>query len=428
MSDDFVDALLAGFERAPSPYRARHDRRGWAARSTASPAGATAFGHRGARALTWIIGCSGDEPIDADRDWVRRTWEATAPFAAGGVYVNALDEGRPVRDAYADEVWERLVAVKRRYDPDGAFSGNGIGRSEPLARGVRGRLGAAAHAELGEHAADVVLGGLGRDHQPLGDLGVRQAGGDEAEHLALARRQLVALAAGRAAPARAEAAQQRGRLVGVAARAEALEGVARRARAGERQRRARAGLHARERQPRAALLEREAQRGEARRGLAELGLGGGGVTGRAAPRGPRAAQASAARSSRASSSACAAQALAQPAAAPGSPAASATAPRSPSSSSPPRGAVEQRARRARPRRAAGAARRAARAPTGSSSSPSSSCAASSVRPWRSRSPASTASGSARPPPRRAVRPARRSASSSTASARAQSPLRTSTPP
>ena len=88
--------------------------------------GATAFGHRGARALTWFIGCSGDEPIEPAADWVRRTWEATAPFAAPGVYVNALDADRQVREAYADEVWERLVAVKRRYDPDGVFNGNGI--------------------------------------------------------------------------------------------------------------------------------------------------------------------------------------------------------------------------------------------------------------------------------------------------------------
>jgi hypothetical protein len=42
------------------------------------------------------------------------------------VYVNALDEGRPVRDAYADDVWARLVAVKRRYDPEGRFDAHGI--------------------------------------------------------------------------------------------------------------------------------------------------------------------------------------------------------------------------------------------------------------------------------------------------------------
>jgi FAD/FMN-containing dehydrogenase len=58
---------------------------------------------------------------------VRRLSEDTRRFSTGGVYVNALDADRPVRDAYADAIWERLVAVKRRYDPDGAFSGNGIG-------------------------------------------------------------------------------------------------------------------------------------------------------------------------------------------------------------------------------------------------------------------------------------------------------------
>ena len=126
VSDGFVDTLLAGFETAPTPQS--HVMTAWmgGAVDRVKP-GDTAFGHRGACALTWIIGCSGDAPLEATGDWVRRLWDETAPFATGGVYVNALDLDRPVRDAYADEIWERLVAVKRRYDPDGAFSGNGIG-------------------------------------------------------------------------------------------------------------------------------------------------------------------------------------------------------------------------------------------------------------------------------------------------------------
>jgi len=125
VSDDFVDALLAAFLRAPTPEA--HVMTAWmgGAIDRVAP-GATAFGHRGARALTWIIGCSGEEPVDEVASWVRSTWEATRPYASGGVYVNALDAERPVREAYSDEVWERLLAVKRRYDPDGAFSGNGI--------------------------------------------------------------------------------------------------------------------------------------------------------------------------------------------------------------------------------------------------------------------------------------------------------------
>jgi hypothetical protein len=40
--------------------------------------------------------------------------------------VNALEAGRPARDAYAEPIWDRLVEVKRGYDPDGRFQGNGI--------------------------------------------------------------------------------------------------------------------------------------------------------------------------------------------------------------------------------------------------------------------------------------------------------------
>jgi FAD/FMN-containing dehydrogenase len=126
VTDDHIDALLAGFEGVPSPES--HVVTGWMGGAIERvPAGATAFGHREARAFTWFIGCSGERPIDADREWVRGMWERTARFATGGVYVNALDPDRPVRDAYAGAVWNRLVQVKRAYDPDGVFRGNGIG-------------------------------------------------------------------------------------------------------------------------------------------------------------------------------------------------------------------------------------------------------------------------------------------------------------
>jgi FAD/FMN-containing dehydrogenase len=126
VSDGFIEALITGFERVPTPEA--HVMTAWmgGAIDRVAP-GATAFGHRGAGALTWIIGCSGERPMGPVTEWVRGVFDDTAPFATGGVYVNALNRERPVRDAYAEEVWERLVAVKRRYDPDGVFSGNGIG-------------------------------------------------------------------------------------------------------------------------------------------------------------------------------------------------------------------------------------------------------------------------------------------------------------
>ncbi len=125
VSDAFVDAVVDGFESVPTPQA--HVVTSWlgGAIDRVAP-GETAFGHRRAKALTWIIGCSVEPPVGPVRDWVRRLWDETAGFATGGVYVNALDPDRSVRDAYAADVWDRLVAIKRRYDPQGAFSGNGI--------------------------------------------------------------------------------------------------------------------------------------------------------------------------------------------------------------------------------------------------------------------------------------------------------------
>ena len=57
--------------------------------------------------------------------WARAFFEATAPFATGGVYVNFMteDEGDRVRSAYGPN-YERLARVKRSYDPDNLFRTN----------------------------------------------------------------------------------------------------------------------------------------------------------------------------------------------------------------------------------------------------------------------------------------------------------------
>lgn len=126
VSDSFVDALLNGFERVPTPQA--HVITGWMGGAIDRVAqGETAFGHRDARAFTWLIGCSDAASIDPAAEWVRRLWDETRAHATGGVYVNGLDLERPLRDAYADAVWDRLVAIKRRYDPESVFVGNGIG-------------------------------------------------------------------------------------------------------------------------------------------------------------------------------------------------------------------------------------------------------------------------------------------------------------
>ena len=60
--------------------------------------------------------------FDAEREWARAYWSALAPHHAG-VYVNFLmNEGdQRVREAYGPAKYDRLVAVKRRYDPTNVF-------------------------------------------------------------------------------------------------------------------------------------------------------------------------------------------------------------------------------------------------------------------------------------------------------------------
>jgi FAD/FMN-containing dehydrogenase len=60
--------------------------------------------------------------FEAEREWARGFWSALEPFHAS-VYVNFLmDEGEErVRQAYGAEKYDRLKALKRRYDPDNFF-------------------------------------------------------------------------------------------------------------------------------------------------------------------------------------------------------------------------------------------------------------------------------------------------------------------
>jgi FAD/FMN-containing dehydrogenase len=126
VSDGLIDTLVAAFEDVPAPEA--HVITGWMGGAVGRvPAGATAFGHRGAGAETWFIGASGSAPLEPVVAWVRRAVDATARFATGGTYVNALEEGGAIGRAYEHGVLARLAEVKRRYDPDGAFSAVGIG-------------------------------------------------------------------------------------------------------------------------------------------------------------------------------------------------------------------------------------------------------------------------------------------------------------
>ena len=84
---------------------------------------AAAFPHRDARCLLKhaAVIAPGEDPGPA-RAWIDRAWEITHPHGTGGAYVNFPEDGL---DLWAPEYLggnrERLLELKRRYDPEGVF-------------------------------------------------------------------------------------------------------------------------------------------------------------------------------------------------------------------------------------------------------------------------------------------------------------------
>src|SRR5438132_11535 len=83
----------------------------------------TAFNGRNA-GFTYNIGAATatGEGFDEEREWVRSFWSALEPHFTT-VYVNFLmDEGEDrVKQAYGTEKYDRLKALKRKYDPENFF-------------------------------------------------------------------------------------------------------------------------------------------------------------------------------------------------------------------------------------------------------------------------------------------------------------------
>ena len=62
----------------------------------------------------------------AETAWAQRFLHALRPHG-GGVYVNFLDaddDSSRVREAYGEQTYRRLAAIKFEYDPDNAFHHN----------------------------------------------------------------------------------------------------------------------------------------------------------------------------------------------------------------------------------------------------------------------------------------------------------------
>jgi len=126
LPDDAIDAMISSATNATSPM-SMVQLRGLGGALAKVPADATAFAHRERKYLVAVIGLWVDETDDgvAHRRWTQELWEELKQYA-DGVYVNFLEQegDARIREAYPAGTYDRLVDVKRRYDPENVFRFN----------------------------------------------------------------------------------------------------------------------------------------------------------------------------------------------------------------------------------------------------------------------------------------------------------------
>jgi FAD/FMN-containing dehydrogenase len=122
LPDSAIDELVGRHAEVPSPMSlVINGRMGGAVERI--PREATAFGHRNANRLLLVVSAWWEGDDDEQIDWCQGIFDAMTPHSTGGVYMNFVeDEGdHRVRAGYADDIWLRLVAAKRRWDPENVF-------------------------------------------------------------------------------------------------------------------------------------------------------------------------------------------------------------------------------------------------------------------------------------------------------------------
>jgi FAD/FMN-containing dehydrogenase len=122
--DDLVEAAVSAFEKVPSPLSALMiEQLGGAVSRVARDA--TAFDQRDSN-YNFVIVSRWADPAQAQPNvaWARSTSDAAKPFTNGHVYVNYIGAGEApdrVRAAFGADKYDRLAALKRKYDPTNLF-------------------------------------------------------------------------------------------------------------------------------------------------------------------------------------------------------------------------------------------------------------------------------------------------------------------
>jgi hypothetical protein len=124
LSDDVIDIIVRNMRAAESPLLATELRHAGGAIARV-PADANAVGNRDALLYMQMAGMTPTpEAKQAVKSAIRAYREALRPYVHGGVYLNFTKSGEEdnrAMNAYSSTTYNRLLALKARYDPDNLF-------------------------------------------------------------------------------------------------------------------------------------------------------------------------------------------------------------------------------------------------------------------------------------------------------------------
>ena len=122
-TDEAIDTMVEHHLRVPSPFTHQVLYSFGGAMARVGP-DETAVSHRDAKHSFIMIGMWQDAARDAEQiAYVREVWSAMEKHTSGGFYPNYEADADPaqVKGAFGDAKYERLVALKRKYDPENFF-------------------------------------------------------------------------------------------------------------------------------------------------------------------------------------------------------------------------------------------------------------------------------------------------------------------
>ncbi|MBW2604991.1 MAG: FAD-binding oxidoreductase [Deltaproteobacteria bacterium] len=122
LADGAVDSIIEYASKIPSPHSEIFIALLGGHTSRVSP-DATAYAHRDTKFVLNVHG-RWENPAEDETciSWARAFFEATTPYATGGVYVNFMTQEEVDRVAAAYGTgYDKLVQVKNKYDPENVF-------------------------------------------------------------------------------------------------------------------------------------------------------------------------------------------------------------------------------------------------------------------------------------------------------------------